>query len=168
VIGSQNAGLSIIKITDNIALHPIIKSNINLQIREFTVNLYPIYMKSLQAFMGENILLSLSLIKPKKKILTPIPYWVSVDFGTKAMNFIPVSKESLETLQYVFYTFSTKVNTFELDNTSLDKTSEMVVDELISKGYLDNHLFLTNSFNIDKDLLINSSFNKKVIKNILA
>ena len=68
MIGSQNAGLSIIKITDNIALHPIIKSNINLQIREFTVNLYPIYMKSLQAFMEENILLSLSLKNPKKKV----------------------------------------------------------------------------------------------------
>ena len=168
MIGSQNAGLSIIKITDNIALHPIIKSNINLQIREFTVNLYPIYMKSLQAFMGENILLSLSLIKPKKKILTPIPYWVSVDFGTKAMNFIPVSKESLETLQYVFYTFSTKVNTSKLNYTSINKTSEMVVDELLLKGYLDTNLFLTKSFKIDKDLLINPSFNKTVIKNILA
>ena len=84
------------------------------------------------------------------------------------MKFIPVSKESLETLQYVFYTFSTKVNTFELDNTSLDKTSEMVVDELILKGYLDTNLFLTKSFKIDKDLLINPSFNKTVIKNILA
>ena len=99
MIGSNDEGLSIIKITDNIALYPIIKSNINLQIREFTVNLYPMYMKSLRAFMGENILLSLSLKKPGKKVLTPLPYWVSVDFGTKAMNFIPVSKESLETLQ---------------------------------------------------------------------
>jgi len=45
VIGSNDEGLSIIKITDNIALYPIIKSNINKQIREFTVNLYPIYMK---------------------------------------------------------------------------------------------------------------------------
>ena len=84
------------------------------------------------------------------------------------MYCIPVSKESLETLQYVFYTFSTKVYTFELDNTSLDKTSEMVVDELLLKGYLDTNLFLTKSFNIDKDLLISSSFNKTVIKNILT
>ena len=44
----------------------------------------------------------------------------------------------------------------------------MVVDELLLKGYLDTNLFLTKSFNIDKDLLINPSFNKTVIKNILA
>ena len=168
MIGSNDEGLSIIKITDNIALYPIIKSNINLQIREFTVNLYPMYMKSLRAFMGENILLSLSLKKPGKKVLTPLPYWVSVDFGTKAMNFIPVSKESLETLQLVFYTFSTKVDTSKLNYTSINKTSEMVVDELLLKGYLDTNLFLTNFFNIDKDLLLSSSFNKTVIKNKLA
>ena len=167
MIGSNYEGLSIIKITDNIALYPIIKSNVNKQIRDFTVNLYPIYMKSLQAFLGENILLSLSPIS-QKKVLTPLPYWVSVDFGRKEMYCIPVSKESLETLQYVFYTFSTKVNTSKLNYTSINKTSEMVVDELLLRGYLDTNLFLTKSFKIDKDLLINPSFNKKVIKNILA
>ena len=44
----------------------------------------------------------------------------------------------------------------------------MVLDELISKGYLDSNLFLTKSFNIDKDLLLDPSFNKKVIKNVLS
>ena len=44
----------------------------------------------------------------------------------------------------------------------------MVVDELLLKGYLDTNLFLTNFFNIDKDLLLSSSFNKTVIKNKLA
>jgi len=33
VTGSNDEGLAITKITDNIALYPIIKSNINLQIR---------------------------------------------------------------------------------------------------------------------------------------
>ena len=97
-------------------------------------------MKSLQAFMGENVLLSLSLIKPKQKKLTPIPYWVSVDYETKVIYFIPVSKESLEILRYIFYTFSTKVNTSELNNTSPDKTSDMVVSELVKNGYLDTNL----------------------------
>ena len=44
----------------------------------------------------------------------------------------------------------------------------MVLDELISKGYLDSNLFLTKSFKIDKDLLINPSFDKKIIKNELS
>ena len=90
--------------------------------------------------MGENVLLSLSLIKPRKKQLTPIPYWVSVDYETKVISFIPVSKESLENLRYIFYTFSTKVNTYELNNTSPDKTSDMVVSELVKNGYLDTNL----------------------------
>ena len=124
-------------------MYPSIKSNIILQIREFIINLYPIYTKSLQAFMGENVLLSLSLIKPRKNQLTPIPYWVSVDYETKVISFIPVSKESLENLRYIFYTFSTKVNTYELNNTSPDKTSDMVVSELVKNGYLDTNLFLT-------------------------
>ena len=44
----------------------------------------------------------------------------------------------------------------------------MVVNELISKGYLDTNLHLTKSFNIDKDLLLDPSFNQTVIKNILS
>ena len=118
--------------------------------------------------MGENVLLSLSLIKPKKKQLTPIPYWVSVDYETKVIYFIPVSKESLEIRRYIFYTFSTKVNSSELNNTSPDKTSEMVVRELVIIGYLNPNLYLTNLFNIDKDLILDPSFNKMVIKNILS
>ena len=106
--------------------------------------------------------------KAQKKVLTPLPYWVSIDFGTKVINFIPVSKESLETLQYVFYTFSTKVNTSKLNNASINKTSDMVVDELVSKGHLDSNLLRSKSLNIDKGLLINPSFNKIVIKNILT
>ena len=44
----------------------------------------------------------------------------------------------------------------------------MVVRELIKLGYLDKNLFLTKSYNIDEDLLLDPSFNKKVIKNVLS
>ena len=50
-------------------------------------------MKTLQAFLEENILLSLSLIKPKTKQLTFLPYWVSTNYEEKIINFIAVSKE---------------------------------------------------------------------------
>ena len=113
--------------------------------------------------MGENVLLSLSLIKPQKKQLTPIPYWISVDYETKVISFIPVSKESLENLRYIFYTFSTKVNTYELNNTSPDKTSDMVVSELVKNGYLDTNLYLTKSFNIDKDFINNYKVTNGVV-----
>ena len=125
-------------------------------------------MKTLDAFLGETILLSLSLIKPRREQLTPLPYWVSINYEEKIITFIPDSKESLEILRYIQYTFSTKVNSSELNNLSPGITSYMVLDELISKGYLDTNLFLTKSFNIDKDLLINPSFDKKLIKNVLS
>ena len=67
-------------------------------------------MKTLDAFPGETILLSLSLIKPRRKKLTPLPYWVSINYEEKIITFIPDSKESLEILRYIYYTFSTKVN----------------------------------------------------------
>ena len=44
----------------------------------------------------------------------------------------------------------------------------MVERELILFGYLDSNLFLTKSFNIDKDLLLDPSFNLKVIKKVLS
>ena len=50
-------------------------------------------MNSLDAYLGETILLSLSLIKPVRKQLTPLPYWVSVNYEEKIIYFIPVSKE---------------------------------------------------------------------------
>ena len=89
----DNGYLKIIKLTDNIALYPYINSNVKSQIREFNINLYPIYIKTLQAFPEENILLSLSLIKPLKKQLTPLPFWVSTNYEEKIINFIPDSKE---------------------------------------------------------------------------
>ena len=125
-------------------------------------------MKTLDAFPGETILLSLSLIKPRRKKLTPLPYWVSINYEEKIILIIPDSKESLEILRYIHYTFSTKVNSYELNNLSPGNTSEMVVRELIMFGYLDSNLFLTKSFNIDKDLLLDPSFNPKVIKNVLS
>ena len=93
-------------------------------------------MKTLHAFLGETILLSLSLIKPRREQLTPLPYWVSINYEEKIITFIPDSKESLEILRYIHYTFSTKVNSSELNNLSPGKTSEMVVIELIKLGYL--------------------------------
>ena len=125
-------------------------------------------MNSLQAFLGETILLSLSLIQPKKKQLTPLPYWVSTNYEEKIINFIPDSKDSLQILRYIYYTFSTKINSSELNNTSPDKTSEMVVRELVIIGYLNPNLYLTNLFNIDKDLILDPSFDKTIIKNKLS
>ena len=125
-------------------------------------------MHSLQAYLGETILLSLSLIKPVRKQLTSLPYWVSVNYEEKIINFIPDSKKAFEILRYFYYTFSTKVNSSEFNYTSPGKTSEMVVKELIIWGYLDINLHLTKYFNISKDLLLDPSFNKTVIKNILS
>ena len=129
-------------------------------------------MKTKDAFLLETILLSLSLIKPIRKQLTPLPYWVSFNQEEKIISFIPDSKESLEEsleiLRYIYYTFSTKVNSSELNNLSPGNTSEMVVRELIMFGYLDSNLFLTKSFNIDKDLRLDPSFNPKVIKQVLS
>ena len=64
------------------------------------------------------------------------------------MNFIPVSKESLETIRYIHYTFSTKVNTSDINSISANKTTDMVINELVNKGYLDTDLFLSKSFNL--------------------
>ena len=44
----------------------------------------------------------------------------------------------------------------------------MVVRELVIIGYLNPNLYLTNLFNIDKDLLLDPSFDKTVIKNKLS
>jgi len=93
---------------------------------------------------------------------------VSTNYEEKIINFIPDLKESLEILRYIYYTFSTKINSSELNNTSPDKTSEMVVRELVIIGYLNPNLYLTNLFNIDKDLLLDPSFDKTVIKNKLS
>ena len=44
----------------------------------------------------------------------------------------------------------------------------MVISELINKGYLDPNLFLTNFFDIRKDLILDSIFDKLAIKKILS
>ena len=93
---------------------------------------------------------------------------MSTNYEEKIINFIPDLKESLEILRYIYYTFSTKINSSELNNTSPDKTSEMVVRELVIIGYLNPNLYLTNLFNIDKDLILDPSFDKTVIKNKLS
>jgi len=54
------------------------------------------------------------LIKPKTKQLTPLPYLVSTDYEEKIIKFIAVSKEKLDNLRYIHYTFSTKVNSSKL------------------------------------------------------
>ena len=93
---------------------------------------------------------------------------MSTNYEEKIINFIPDLKESLEILRYIYYTFSTKINSSELNNTSPDKTSEMVVRELVIIGYLNPNLYLTNLFNIDKDLILDPSFDKTIIKNKLS
>ena len=50
-------------------------------------------MDTFHAFLDENILISLSIIKREKKQLSPLPYWVSINLEEKIMNFIPASKE---------------------------------------------------------------------------
>ena len=75
------------------------------------------------------------------------------------MNFVPISKESLEIIRYIQYTFSTKVNSSDLDGISTNKTKDLILSELINKGYLDTDLYLTKSFNINKDLTLDSNFN---------
>ena len=44
----------------------------------------------------------------------------------------------------------------------------MVVRELVIIGYLNPNLYLTNLFNIDKDLILDPSFDKTIIKNKLS
>ena len=83
------------------------------------------------------------------------------------MNFVPISKESLELIRYIHYTLSTKVKSSDLDGISNNKTKDMVINELICKGYLDTNLFLTKSFNINKDLTLDPSFNQSTIKEVL-
>ena len=75
------------------------------------------------------------------------------------MNFVPISKESLEIIRYIQYTFSTKVNFSDLDGISTNKTKDLILSELIKNGYLDTDLYLTKSFNINKDLTLDSNFN---------
>lgn len=43
-----------------------------------------------------------------------------------------------------------------------------MIVELIKIGYLDSNLFLTKFFNIEKDLILDSSFNKSGIKKVLS
>ena len=79
-------------------------------------------MNTFDAFVGENILLSLSLTKRESytqyKQLFPLPQWLSTNLEGKIMNFVPDTKESLEIIRYIYYTFSTKVNSFDLDSIS--------------------------------------------------
>ena len=66
---------------------------------------------------------------------------------------------------------STKVyleDIFDGKDISLNITSDMVINELINKGYLDPNLFLTNFFDIRKDLILDSIFDKLAIKKILS
>ena len=51
----------------------------------------------------------ISLIKRDKKQLSPFPYWCYTNLEEKIIYFVPISKESLEIIQYIYYTFSTKV-----------------------------------------------------------
>ena len=53
-------------------------------------------MNTKNAFKEENILLSLSIIEREQKKLSPLPYWLSSNLDVKTINFIPISKESLE------------------------------------------------------------------------
>ena len=65
------------------------------------------------------------------------------------MNFVPDTKESLEIIRYIYYNFSTKVKYSDLDSISIDKTIDIVLSELLNKGYLETDLFLKKSFEID-------------------
>ena len=82
-------------------------------------------------------MLSLSLIKRGRKQLSPFPYWCYINLEEKIINFVPISKESLEIIQYIYYTFSTKVKSSDLDYISAGKNSSIVLSELIKSGYLD-------------------------------
>ena len=113
-------------------------------------------------------MLTLSLIKHEKKQLSPLPYFLYTTLEEKIMNFVSISKESLEIIRYIYYAFSTKVIFSDLDGISRNKTKDMVVNELIGKNYLDTNFLLTKSFNIDKDLILDSSFNKSAIKAVLS
>ena len=75
------------------------------------------------------------------------------------MNFVPDTIESFEVIRYIHYTFSTKVNSFDLNSISYGKNSSIVLSELLNKNYLDPNLFLTKFFLIDKDLTLDPSFN---------
>ena len=76
-------------------------------------------MNTFDAFGGENILLSLSLTKRDQyKQLFPLPEWLSINLEGKIIKFVPDTKESLEIIRYIHYTFSTKVNSFDLDSIS--------------------------------------------------
>ena len=62
---------------------------------------------------------------------------MSTNYEEKIINFIPDLKESLEILRYIYYTFSTKVKSSDLDYISAGKNSSIVLSELIKSGYLD-------------------------------
>ena len=82
-------------------------------------------------------MLSLSLIKRERKQLSPFPYWCYTNLEEKIINLVPISKESLEIIHYIYYTFSTKVKSSDLDYVSAGKNSSIVLNELIKSGYLD-------------------------------
>ena len=129
-------------------------------------------MNTFDAFGGENILLSLSLTKREShnqyKQLSPLPQWLSINLEGKIIEFVPDTIESLEIIRYIYYTFSTKVNSSDLDSISINKTKDIVLSELLNKGYLDTDLFIKKSFKIDKDLILDPSFNKSAIKKVLS
>ena len=107
-------------------------------------------MNTFDAFGGENILLSLSLTKRESynqyKQLFPLPEWLSINLEGKIIKFVPDTKEQLEIIRYIYYTFSTKVKSSNLDDISAGKNSDIVLSELLSKGYIDTDLFLKKSF----------------------
>ena len=80
-------------------------------------------MNTLHAFLEDTNLLSLYLITwGEKKKLSPLPFWVSSSLEDKTMNFVPVSKESLELLSNIHYTFSTRVNPTDIEGLYEGKT----------------------------------------------
>ena len=110
-------------------------------------------MNTFDAFGGQNILLSLFLTNRESytqyKQLFPLPEWLSINLEGKIIKFVPDTKEWLEEIRYIHYTFSTKVNSFDLDSISKGKNSDIIIRELLNKNYLDTDLFIKKSFKID-------------------
>ena len=79
-------------------------------------------MNTFDAFGGQNILLSLFLTNRESytqyKQLFPLPEWLSINLEGKIIKFVPDTNESLAVIRYIYYTFSTKVNSSDLDSIS--------------------------------------------------
>ena len=94
--------------------------------------------------------------------------WISFDKTDGILRVLPTSQEAIQSYS-VYFVLATQSKQEEFDViSSID--SEDLVRELVSSGYLDKDLYVTEDFDLSKKLYLSHAFkqNETIIRSILA